>query len=104
MRRGSRVPLPDIWSRRRDQPGTAVGPRVADGREPAPCGTPGKDDPARCCIREPGHSGRHKYRHINGLMTFLWEWAGGRATATGPRLLTREVGPTCHSRPLRRGY
>ena len=33
-----------------------------EGREPAPCGSPSKDEPARYCIREPGHSGRHKYR------------------------------------------
>ena len=39
-----------------------------EGMQPAPCGSPSKDEPTRFCIREPGHSGRHKYRHINGLV------------------------------------
>jgi hypothetical protein len=39
-----------------------------EGMEPAPCGSPSKDEPPRYCIREPGHSGRHKYRPINGLV------------------------------------
>jgi hypothetical protein len=40
-----------------------------DGMEPAPCGSPSRDEPVRYCIREPGHSGRHKYRPLNGLVT-----------------------------------
>ena len=39
-----------------------------EGMEPAPCGSPSRDEPARYCIREPGHSGRHKYRPLNGLV------------------------------------
>ena len=39
-----------------------------EGVEPAPCGSPSKDDPVRYCIREPGHSGRHRYRRVNGLV------------------------------------
>jgi hypothetical protein len=40
----------------------------SEGMEPAPCGFQNPDDLDRYCIREPGHSGRHKYRHINGLV------------------------------------
>ena len=40
----------------------------AEGVEPGPCGSPSKDEPARFCVREPGHSGRHKYRPLNGLV------------------------------------
>ena len=39
-----------------------------EGMEPAPCGSPSRDEPARYCIREVGHSGRHKYRPHNGLV------------------------------------
>ena len=37
----------------------------SEGMEPAPCGSQNPDDPDRCCISEVGHSGRHKYRHID---------------------------------------
>ena len=40
-----------------------------EGMEPAPCGSPSKDEPAHYCIREAGHSGRHKYRPITGLVS-----------------------------------
>jgi hypothetical protein len=36
--------------------------------EPLPCGAQHQDDPTRFCVREPGHSGRHKYRPLNGLV------------------------------------
>ena len=36
--------------------------------EPAPCGSPSRDEPARYCIREVGHSGRHQYRPITGFV------------------------------------
>ena len=39
-----------------------------EGLEPAPCGSPSTDEPTRYCIREVGHSGRHKYRPVNGLV------------------------------------
>ena len=39
-----------------------------EGMEPAPCGRQNPDDPDRFCISEVGHSGRHEYRHINGLV------------------------------------
>ena len=39
-----------------------------EGMEPAPCGSPSRDEPTRYCIREPGHSGRHRYLPINGLV------------------------------------
>jgi hypothetical protein len=39
-----------------------------EGVEPARCGSPSKDAPVRYCIREPGHSGRHRYRPLNGLV------------------------------------
>ena len=41
---------------------------ATEGMEPAPCGSQNPDDPDRYCIREAGHSGRHKCRHINGLV------------------------------------
>jgi hypothetical protein len=34
--------------------------------EPLPFGAQLEDDPARFCVRELGHSGRHKYRPLNG--------------------------------------
>jgi hypothetical protein len=37
-----------------------------EGMEPAPCGSPSRDEPTRYCIREVGHSGRHKYLRLNG--------------------------------------
>jgi len=39
-----------------------------EGMEPAPCGFQNPDDPDRSCISEVGHSGRHKYRTVNGLV------------------------------------
>ena len=36
--------------------------------EPLPCGAQLEEDPTRYCVREVGHSGRHKYRPINGLV------------------------------------
>ena len=36
--------------------------------EPLLCGSPSKDEPTRFCVREEGHSGRHKYRPLNGLV------------------------------------
>jgi hypothetical protein len=39
-----------------------------EGVEPAICGSPSKDEPTSYCIREPGHSGRHKYRPLNGIV------------------------------------
>ena len=39
-----------------------------EGMEPAPCGSPSRDEPARYCIREVGHSGRHQYRPITGFV------------------------------------
>ena len=39
-----------------------------EGVEPAAGGSPSKDEPIRYRIREPGHSGRHKYRPLNGLV------------------------------------
>ena len=36
--------------------------------DPLPCGAQLADDPTRVCVREPGHSGRHKYRRMNGLV------------------------------------
>ena len=36
--------------------------------EPLPCGAQPAEDPTRFCVREPGHSGRHKYRRLNGLV------------------------------------
>ena len=43
-------------------------PHMQEEGEPLPCGAQLADDPTRFCIREPGHSGRHTYRPINGLM------------------------------------
>ena len=39
-----------------------------EGMEPAACGSQNPDDPDRYCISEAGHSGRHEYRRINGLV------------------------------------
>ena len=39
-----------------------------EGMEPAPCGFQNPDDPDRYCISEAGHSGRHRYRSLNGLV------------------------------------
>ena len=36
--------------------------------EPLPCGAQLAKDPTRVCVREVGHSGRHKYRRLNGLV------------------------------------
>lgn len=33
-----------------------------EGELPPPCGFQNPDDPARYCIGEVGHSGRHKFR------------------------------------------
>ena len=52
-----------------EQAQQALDPEDAtEGMEPAPCGSPSKDEPARYCVRDHGHSGRHKYRPINGLV------------------------------------
>jgi hypothetical protein len=37
--------------------------------EPMPCSSRSKDDPALSCIKEVGHSGRHKYRPINAMVS-----------------------------------
>ena len=44
--------------------------QVQDGEEgePLPCGAQPEHEPTRFCIREPGHSGRHTYRPLNGLV------------------------------------
>jgi len=39
-----------------------------EGMEPAACGSQNPDDTDRFCISEVGHSGRHKYRPVNGLV------------------------------------
>ena len=39
-----------------------------EGVEPAPCGSPSKDEPAPYCIREIGYSGLHEFRPLNGLV------------------------------------
>ena len=58
-----------------------------EGVEPAPCGSPSKDEPARYCIREVGHSGRHKYRGINGLVNyFLFSRPGDSASSPPARV------------------
>ena len=45
--------------------------------EPAPRGSLSKDEPARYCIREPGHTGRHKSRPMNGLVNYATRGLAG---------------------------
>jgi hypothetical protein len=48
-----------------DQPHMQEDPDEMEGMEPPPCGSPSKTGPSRYCIREVGHSGRHKYRPLS---------------------------------------
>ena len=41
---------------------------MRDEDEPRACGALRED--GQCCVREEGHSGRHKYRPLNGLVNW----------------------------------
>jgi hypothetical protein len=51
---------------RNGQPAQPPGTDLPDDDEPRPCGAmEGTGEPAAFCVRDHGHSGRHKYRPLS---------------------------------------